>query len=56
MDTTPVTATVAPPAGTMDTAAAPPDQIAIRVPLKVKLSLLITARVIVGAIAMALIA
>ena len=47
MDTTPVTATVAPAApAKVAAAAAPPDQIAIRVPLKVKLSLLITALVV----------
>jgi len=48
VDTTPVTATVVPPAVTMAAAETPPDQIAIRVPLKVKLSLLITALVVLA--------
>ncbi len=49
MDTTPASATVAPAAPEMVTAAAtPPEQIAIRVPLKVKLSLLITALVVLA--------
>jgi adenylate cyclase len=49
VDTTPVTATVAPAAPEMIAAtAARPDQIAIRVPLKVKLSLLITALVVLA--------
>lgn len=46
---TPVIATVAPAAPEMSAAAVtPPDQIAIRVPLKVKLSLLITALVVLA--------
>ncbi len=49
MDTTPVTATVAPVAPEMAAGAdSPPEQIAIRVPLKVKLSLLITALVVLA--------
>jgi adenylate cyclase len=49
VDTPSVTATVAPAAPEMSVAAATsPDQIAIRVPLKVKLSLLITALVVLA--------
>jgi adenylate cyclase len=49
VDTTPAGATVVPAVSEMVTAAAaPPDQIAIRVPLKVKLSLLITALVVLA--------